>query len=245
MGGLVNSIFGGSSNKNAKKSLAFQNQVYQENKAMGQPFVQGGLGTFNTYNSMLTGSDPAAFNNWLNSSDYNFTTKAGNDAINANMAAKGLANSGATLKAITQFGQDNAQQYRNNYMNQLLQSAQLGAGVAGNVMGSGQSAAGNVNNIYQAKTQGAANGVGNAMNFGLGIASLFSDERLKYDIKKVGRTTKKAGNLPVYTYRYKGDPNNVVRMGVMAQEVAKKRPEALGPRVNNFMTVNYGNLTNA
>jgi hypothetical protein len=245
MGGLVNSIFGGNSNKHANKSLDFQKQVYGENKALGQPFISGGQDTFNTYNAMLTGTDPAAFNNWLNSSDFAFTNKTGMDAINSNMATKGLLNSGATLKAITQFGQDNAQQYRNNFMNQLLGSAQLGAGVAGNVMGSGNTAAGNIADIYKSKTEGQANGVGNAMNFGLGIAGLFSDERLKTDIKKVGRTDKKAGNLPVYTYRYKDDPTNVVRMGVMAQEVAKKRPKALGPRVNNFMTVNYGNLANA
>jgi hypothetical protein len=82
------------------------------------------------------------------------------------------------------------------------------------------------------------------MNFGLGIASL-SDERTKTDIKRVGRMDKGKGGAKVYTYRYKDDPHNVIRMGVMAQEIAKKRPDALGPRINNFMTVNYGNLANA
>lgn len=245
MGGLINSIFGGNSNEHSDSALKFNGGVYDYNKSIGQPFVSGGQNSFNTYNQMLTGTDPSAFNNWLNSSDYNFTTKAGNDAINSNMAAKGLLNSGATLKAITEFGQNNAQQYRNNYMNQLLGSAQLGAGVAGNVMSAGVSAANNQNNIEQGKTTNQANGVGNALNFGLGVAGLFSDERLKTDIKKVGRTDKKAGALPVYTYRYKDDPTNVVRMGVMAQEVAKKKPEALGPTVQNFMTVNYGKLANA
>lgn len=224
MGGLINKIFGGNSNKATKQGLA---QI--------QPYSQGGIQDLNAYNAMLGGpGQDEAFQKWLGSSDYNFTTKAGNDAINANMAAKGLANSGATLKAITEFGQNNAQQYRNNYMNQLIAPVSIGAGAAANY----------ANTAQQGATM-QANGVGNALNFGLGIAGLFSDERLKTDIKKVGRTNKKSGDLPVYTYRYKDDPSNVTRMGVMAQEVAKKRPEALGPRVANFMTVNYGKLANA
>jgi hypothetical protein len=246
MGGLINTIFGGNSNKNTRQAENYNQGIYDSNKAMATPFVTGGGNMFNLYNQMLGGpGQDQAFQNWLGSSDYGFTTKAGNDAINSNMAAKGLLNSGATLKAITQFGQDNAQQYRNNYMNQLLSSSQLGAGVLGNLMGAGANAASTNAGIQQQRTEGQAGGVGNAMNFGLGIAGLFSDERLKTDIKKVGRTDKKAGGLPVYTYRYKDDPTNLVRMGVMAQEVAKKRPDALGPRVNNFMTVNYGKLANA
>lgn len=223
MGGIINSIFGGGSNKATKQGIAAL-----------QPYSQAGAQDLNAYNAMLTSSDPAAWNNWLNSSDYQFTTKSGTDAINQDMAARGLLNSGATLKAVTQFGQNNAQQYRNNYMNQLLAPASIGANAAAGVASTAQAGA----------TQ-QANGVGNALNFGLGIAGLFSDERLKTDIKKVGRTNKKSGDLPVYTYRYKDDPTNVVRMGVMAQEVAKKRPDALGPRVANFMTVNYGKLANA
>jgi hypothetical protein len=248
MGGLINSIFGGNSNKSSRQAENYNQGIYTDMKGMATPFVQGGQGDFNTYNAMLTGTDPAAFNNWLNSSDYAFTTKAGNDAINSNMAAKGLLNSGATLKAITQFGQDNAQQYRNNYMNQLLGGTQIGTGALGSLMGAGANAANTNAQIQQNRATMQANGVGNAMNFGLGIASMIpgiSDERLKTDIKKVGRTDKKAGDLPVYTYRFFDDPPNVRRMGVMAQEVAKKRPDALGPRVNNFMTVNYGKLANA
>jgi hypothetical protein len=72
-----------------------------------------------------------------------------------------------------------------------------------------------------------------------------SDERAKTDIKRIGRMHKKHGGLPVYSYRYKDDPPNVRRMGVIAQEVAKKRPDALGPEVGNFLTVDYKELVNA
>jgi hypothetical protein len=249
VGGLINSIFGGNSNKYANKAIDFTKQVYDQNNALAQPWDTAGLNSYNMYNSMLGGpGQDQAFQNWLGSSDYGFTTKAGLDAINQNMASKGLLNSGSTLKAITQFGQDNAQKYRDNYMNQVLSSSQLGAGVLQSLMGSNQQSAQAQSANYQNKAQSQANGVGNFMNFGLGIASLIpgiSDERLKTDIRRVGRMDKRKGGLPVYTYRFKDDPPNVRRMGVMAHEVADKRPDALGPRVANFMTVDYGKLAHA
>jgi hypothetical protein len=41
-----------------------------------------------------------------------------------------------------------------------------------------------------------------------------SDRRAKMDIRRVGTTD---GGVPIYTYKYVGDP--VTRMGVMADEV--------------------------
>ena len=65
-------------------------------------------------------------------------------------------------------------------------------------------------------------------------AGMMSDRRLKTDIKKVGMTD---SGLPVYTYKYKGD--NVVHMGVMAQDVEKVTPEAV-EEIGGFKAVNYG-----
>lgn len=72
---------------------------------------------------------------------------------------------------------------------------------------------------------------------GLGAAALplvFSDIRVKTDIKRVGATD---SGLPVYTFRYKaGGP---VQMGVMAQEVMQVRPDAVHD-VNGILAVDYG-----
>lgn len=65
---------------------------------------------------------------------------------------------------------------------------------------------------------------------GLQAASLFSDRRLKTDIKRVGITD---GGNAVYTYRYGG--TGPYHMGVMADEV----PEARGPDIGGFATVQY------
>lgn len=70
-------------------------------------------------------------------------------------------------------------------------------------------------------------------------AMYFSDKRLKEDVRRIGKTNQ---GLPVYTYRFKGDPR--VQMGVMAQDVEKEKPEAVfslggrgGPKMVNYEAI--------
>lgn len=56
----------------------------------------------------------------------------------------------------------------------------------------------------------------------LSALAAFSDEDLKENKKKVGKTK---GGHDIYTYNYKGHPKT--HMGVMAQEVEKKKPGAV------------------
>lgn len=66
-----------------------------------------------------------------------------------------------------------------------------------------------------------------------------SDPRTKRDIEKVGTH----GKLGLYTYNYHWDAaDRAKRTGVMADEVAAHAPEALGPEIEGFMTVNYAKL---
>ncbi|QOF71857.1 tail fiber domain-containing protein [Aminobacter sp. SR38] len=72
--------------------------------------------------------------------------------------------------------------------------------------------------------------------FGLGANLIkFSDKRLKTDIKKIGKTT---DGQPLYAYRYKaGGP---MQLGLMAQDVEKKRPDAVITTPSGFKAVDYG-----
>lgn len=71
---------------------------------------------------------------------------------------------------------------------------------------------------------------------GNAIAGLFSDHRLKTNIKRVGTLD---NGLGVYSYRYIwGGPTHI---GVMAQEVEKVIPEAVF-EVDGFKAVNYAGL---
>lgn len=64
-----------------------------------------------------------------------------------------------------------------------------------------------------------------------------SDKRLKENIKAVGKTF---DGQTVYSYNYKGD--HQTRMGLIAQEVAKHHPQAVG-HAGNYKTVDYKKAT--
>ena len=66
---------------------------------------------------------------------------------------------------------------------------------------------------------------------------LFSDERLKEGMEPIGTGFDGAN---IYRFRYKGDPTT--RIGMSAQEVERKHPEAVGERAG-FKTVDYGRAT--
>lgn len=131
-----------------------------------------------------------------------------------------------------------------NELNQLLQT------------GAGTSTAGTIanNTVVQPGQTGLLPGLATGLvgNSGLGLAlgnnlfgstagsgafdalgTLLSDERVKDNITPVGKLE---NGLPVYTFRYKGDP--VTRLGLVAQDVEKVKPEAVR-EVGGVKTVNY------
>ena len=67
-----------------------------------------------------------------------------------------------------------------------------------------------------------------------------SDARIK-DITGVAGNT--PDGLPLVNYTLKADPSNTPQTGVIAQDVARLRPDALGPTApDGTMSVNYGKL---
>lgn len=67
--------------------------------------------------------------------------------------------------------------------------------------------------------------------------SLFSDERVKENIKPIGETF---DGQPIYKFNYVGDPRTTV--GLMAQDVEQTNPDAVGS-VNGIKTVDYDKAT--
>ena len=65
----------------------------------------------------------------------------------------------------------------------------------------------------------------------------FSDKRLKEDVKEIGETH---DGQPIYSYKYKGDDRT--QIGLMAQDVEKKHPEAVG-LMGGYKTVDYKKAT--
>ena len=82
--------------------------------------------------------------------------------------------------------------------------------------------------------------LGGLMGMGGSLIGAFSDERLKEDIEPVG--TLKGHKLYEYTMKDTGEK----QIGVMAQEVRKKRPDVVKKDPESgYLKVNYGALFNA
>jgi hypothetical protein len=98
---------------------------------------------------------------------------------------------------------------------------------------------------WQAEEQQNQGLMGGLLGMGgkIGAAALplmfTSDKRLKENIEKVG----KLDGHSLYRYNYKGHDKE--HIGVMAQEVEKKRPDAVHKTADGVRMVDYGALFNA
>ena len=125
----MSSIFGGSQQQQQSSS---SNQAY--------PYLQGAL-SGNISNGGNAGNQLAnllglngvqgqntGFNNWKDSTGYQFGLNQGVGSIVGNAATNGLLNSGATAKAVDTYGQNYANTQYGNYTG-MLQNL-LGTGVS-------------------------------------------------------------------------------------------------------------------
>lgn len=136
------SLFGGSHQSSTSNSVS-GNHSYDTLLSSLMPQVNQGTAASSQAGALLgVGGDTAAaqagLNNYLNSSGYNFQLGQGTQAINNSAAAKGLLNSGATMKALSDYGQNTASTYFNNYLNQLGALTTAGNSAAGTISGAGQ-----------------------------------------------------------------------------------------------------------
>lgn len=174
------------------------------------------------------GGAQAGYQNYLQNAGYAPAMRQMSQGVTGQGAAAGILNSGTTAKALQTRGSEINQGYYNNYLQQLSNLSGLGLQAGGLVANAGQ---------QSKSTGGSPSTVGSIASTVGGIASIFSDRRLKTDIEKIGV---EPDGLGIYLFRYIGQAARVA--GVMADEVAKLRPWALGPRVAGFATVNYGAL---
>lgn len=91
-----------------------------------------------------------------------------------------------------------------------------------------------VNQKYQADLQNSQAMMGGLFGLASAGIGMFSDARLKSDIRRVGTLD---NGLGVYSYTMDGGPTQI---GVIAQEVAKVRPEAIIPDPSGYLRVDYG-----
>ncbi len=86
---------------------------------------------------------------------YQFAMDQGTRAVMANQAARGLVNSGSTLRALTQFGQGLANQDYGNYMNRQAALAGIGQTATNAGLAAGQGFGGQAAGVIGQGTQAA------------------------------------------------------------------------------------------
>jgi len=173
---------------------AAQRRMFEEQKALQEPFRQGGLTAQNEIMQLLGigGDKNAAGYGSLGKSfgteqfqqdpGYAFRQAEGMKALERSAAARGNLLSGSTLKGVQRFGQDLAsQEYQNafnryqveraarlNPLQSLMGSGQSAANVMTGAAGQmGQNEASNIYNAGQARASGYI-GQANALNTALG-----------------------------------------------------------------------------
>jgi hypothetical protein len=144
VGSIVGGITGGKGAKKAAKiaqqtaatqiAASNANRDYQYN--LNAPEISNGRGADTTLAGLLNiGGDPAAaasaFDAYKGSTGYTTRLAEGENAINSNAYARGMGNSGATLKALTRFGQDYGSNEFGKYVGDLQGVSATGANARG------------------------------------------------------------------------------------------------------------------
>ena len=212
----------------ANQALA---NTYSQQQGYLNPYSDAGKNAL----SQLAGGNIGA--NYQQSPGYQAQMTAGQNAINNQMAARGMGNSGAALKALTSYSQDLAnqdyQQYYQNESNRLSQLAGYGQNASNNLASAAGAYGSNLSNNYMGLGNATAsaniaqgNQFSNLIGQGAGIAAMFSDERLKTNVSVIDSKDIKEfrKNLTPYLFEYISNEHGEGQWaGVMAQDLEKSK----------------------
>jgi hypothetical protein len=156
----------------AAQNNALESQIYQSNVGLETPFIQSGDAAETELNGFLgLGGNPqatqTAFNNYLNSTGYQFNLDQGLDSVAQSKAASGLLRSGSLVKSLDAYGTGLADQYGQQYVGNLQNEVSTGSNSANALAGQGENYAG----VVSANNNSAASASANA---GLSSANAFN-----------------------------------------------------------------------
>lgn len=210
----MSKIFGGSKSKSGNKAYK------QINQAFSPLFGHAQTGA-SALSGLLSG-DASGLNAYKKATGFDDLLSYGLRGVTGSAAANSLLRSGSTQRGLL------------DYAN-MLQNQNIGqyTGLASGLGQMGLQAGQLVGQAGQfSKSREDSGDMGKFIG-----AIMASDRRLKRDIKKVGELE---NGLNVYSFKYINDTGPFV--GVMADEVEKIQPEAIGPEIAGYKTVDYSQL---
>jgi hypothetical protein len=212
------SIFGGNKaadeqKKASKKAAKLQKQALAQQLALTKPYVEAGTNALAEYQKMAPYED-FGMKQFEADPGYNFRMAEGMKGLERSAAARGLLQSGSTLKGIQQYGQNLASsEYENAFSRYLTQrearmdpyryltgiGQAAAAGQAANVGSSGAALAeiaaqrGNVN---AAQAAGMGGAIGNAFtSAGQGIGSYYANQPYMNYLQSITPSAGGIGNM--------------------------------------------------
>lgn len=134
MGGVIRTLFGGSKSENSSASQqSSSNRAWGSLKDPLSGITGGGANVFNKLTDALSGG----FDDYKKNAGFDFALNRGQQGITGNAAARGLLNSGSTMKGLAEFETGLGSQFYNNWLDRLNNVAQTGIGAGGVLTGAG------------------------------------------------------------------------------------------------------------
>jgi len=195
---------------------------------------------------------------------YQWRLQQGVNALQSSAASKGNLFSGATGKAMTDYGQNFASneynnaynrysQDQNNQFSRLYQLGSMGLNAQGGLQGGKQFATSGKGNAlmgigeakasgYLGQAQQKSDGFSNLISAG-SMAAAFSDVNLKDNVTQVGVLP---NGINVYSWSWNKIAESLglvgESVGVLAQEIMAIIPDAVIQDDSGFLKVNYANV---
>jgi hypothetical protein len=222
-------ILGGTKSQSQSQQTS-QNLAFQPISDAFNPLLKYASQGANSF-ARLLGGDSSEFDAYKRTAGYDFMKERGLGGVGAGFAGGRMLGSGAAAKAMQEYGSNFENTFSNNYLDKLLAMANLGSGAAGAITQAGNYSQG----TSQSKEYSGGGLLGGLMKIGGAVA--MSDRRLKTDIEQVGELS---NGLKLYSYKYFDGSGPFV--GVMADEVEQIQPEALGPVIAGYKSVDYSQI---
>lgn len=161
----------------ADKALALQDKQYNQSREDSMPWMTAGKSALEAYMGEMGLSDSAKAGTFQSgfreTPGYQFQMDQGREGVQNSLAALGMKNSGAGLKAITKYSQGVADQTYNNYLDRLSAASTGGQAMVSNQNALGQNAVAQMGQTIQDKGAATASGyVGGANAWGNALTNL-------------------------------------------------------------------------
>lgn len=179
-------------------ATALQGRMYGETVGRNQPFLEAGYNALDILRSKLpqltAGYDPSKL---MDDPGYQFGLKQGQNTLESSLAARGLTDSGAALKAAARYGTDYSTGKLNDAFSRTQQANNQTYNILQGLIGTGQASANNTSAAGQQFATNAGNnmiGAGDASAAGkIALGSAFGS-LVNKGVSAYGRNTSTGGS---------------------------------------------------